>query len=249
MGWDRPQDLAAEGDHDSKAPLCRFDNSFREDSYALEMKFPVLGRESIAACSFDVTNTIRKTEDNSRLKANLKMVIPLRAGKFGNTRTVIVCKSSLMIRRFYTTFQWLACGLIHRSGSPVYQEIHAPSMRYWRYARIFRSLDAQYCTGGYEALPGFAIGRQIFSKDQRARALAKVNKAKQANEYQKMRGDSPCRCPAPPGCRRRPPVGEISGVQGESMQQSGIASRHGPAEQELEKETEGERKHLIRSEF
>lgn len=27
--WDRPQDLAAEGDHDSKTPLCRFDNSFR----------------------------------------------------------------------------------------------------------------------------------------------------------------------------------------------------------------------------
>ncbi|TGZ51838.1 hypothetical protein DBV15_08743, partial [Temnothorax longispinosus] len=73
-------------------------------------------------------------------------------------------------------------------------------------------------TGGYEALPGFAIGQLNFSKDQRARALAKVYKAKQANKYQrKMRGDSPCRCPAPPGCRRRPPVGEISGVQGESM--------------------------------
>ncbi|XP_071632613.1 uncharacterized protein Tub isoform X3 [Temnothorax longispinosus] len=29
-----------------------------------------------------LTGHIRKTEDNSRLKANLKMVIPLRAGKY-----------------------------------------------------------------------------------------------------------------------------------------------------------------------
>jgi len=65
--------------------------------------------------------------------------------RFGFKESIWFVNSKLFIheRTIFYRRQWSTCGLIHRFGSLMYQEIHSSSTRYWHYARIFRFPDAR----------------------------------------------------------------------------------------------------------
>ncbi|XP_077280505.1 uncharacterized protein LOC143907535 [Temnothorax americanus] len=142
-----------------------------------------------------------------------------RSVTYSNGKTALIFTSNELLQESQKSTELYVDGTFN-----IVPRVPLMSQLYTIYTR-FVNVGAR---GGMRRSPDLRLVNKISRRTRGPVPSRKlIKRSKQANI--KMRGDSPCRCPAPPGCRRRPPVGEISGVQGESVQPSGIASGHGQA--------------------